>query len=222
LSDADQAADTGQFPVAAICLDVLRSRGETLATAESLTAGQVCATLATVPGASDTLRGGLAAYATDVKSSVLGVDAALIERHGVVSAECAEAMAWRGRDLFAADWAVATTGVAGPATQDGRPVGTVYVAVAGPRDGAVASAVRALSLPGDRAAVRQGAVDRALELLLETVARAGGARGHAGQWVPTTRVDGGPEAPPGSLGSQPPARGPVSGTRRQHSRGADP
>jgi nicotinamide-nucleotide amidase len=197
LSDADQAAATGPFPTAAICLDILRSRGETLATAESLTAGLVCAALATVPGASDSLRGGLAAYATDVKSSVLGVDAALIERHGVVSAECAEAMAWRARDLFAADWAVATTGVAGPAMQDGRPVGTVYVAVAGPRDGAVDSAVRGLSLPGDRAAVRQGAVDRALDLLLETVAREGGARGQAGRMVPMTRVDGVPGGPAG-------------------------
>jgi nicotinamide-nucleotide amidase len=176
LSDADQAADTGQFPVAAICLEILRSHGQTLATAESLTAGLVCAALATVPGASDCLRGGLAAYATDIKSSVLGVDATLIERHGVVSAECAEAMARCARDLFPADWAVSTTGVAGPAEQDGRPVGTVYVAVAGPRDGAVASAVRALSLPGDRAAVRQGAVDRALVLLLETLAREGRAR----------------------------------------------
>jgi nicotinamide-nucleotide amidase len=163
--------------VAAACIDSLRSRGETVATAESLTAGLVCATLATVPGASDCLRGGLAAYATDIKSSVLGVDAALIERYGVVSAECAEAMARCARSLLAADWAVSTTGVAGPTEHDGRPVGTVFVAVAGPPGGEIRSALRALSLPGGRQEVRRGAVDEALGLLLEVASGGGDSRG---------------------------------------------
>lgn len=152
--------------VAAACLEALRARGETLATAESLTAGLVCATLASVPGASDCLRGGLAAYATDVKSSVLGVDPALIDRHGAVSAECAAAMARCATRLFGADWAAATTGVAGPTEQDGRPVGTVFVAVAGP---AGESEVGALALSGDRAFIRRAAADAALELLLAHV-----------------------------------------------------
>ncbi len=78
------------------CLDQLRTAGHTLATAESLTAGLVSATLAAVPGASDVLRGGVVAYASDVKIAVLGVDPALVATHGVVSAECARAMAQRG------------------------------------------------------------------------------------------------------------------------------
>jgi nicotinamide-nucleotide amidase len=158
-------------PVAADCLDALRARGESLATAESLTAGLVCATLASVPGASDSLRGGLAAYATDVKASVLGVDSTLIDRFGAVSVECATAMAQCARRLFAADWAVATTGVAGPTEQDGRPVGTVFVAVAGPVGDPV---VGSLMLAGDRDRVRRGAVHRALALLSRALADPGG------------------------------------------------
>jgi nicotinamide-nucleotide amidase len=161
LSQADPAKPD---PAAVACLDALRARGETVSTAESLTAGLACATLATVPGASDCLRGGLAAYVTDVKASVLGVDAALIEQYGAVSAQCAAAMAHAARVLFASDWAVATTGVAGPAEQEGQPVGTVFVAAATPHDVAV---TRELSLAGSRDDVRRGAVRAALDLLLE-------------------------------------------------------
>jgi nicotinamide-nucleotide amidase len=156
--------DAGDL-VAGRCLDVLRDRGQTLATAESLTAGLVCATVASVPGASDCLRGGIAAYATDVKTSVLGVDPGLIAAHGVVSAECAASMADRARALLGADWAVATTGVAGPTGQDGQPVGTVYVAVAGP----AAAVVRRLATDGTRGQIRRAAVDAALGLLLESL-----------------------------------------------------
>jgi PncC family amidohydrolase len=152
--------------VAAACLDALRDRDQSLATAESLTAGLVCATLASVPGASDCLLGGLAAYATGVKSSVLGVDPALIERHGVVSAECAKAMAESACRLFGADWAVATTGVAGPAEQDGRPVGTVYAAVA---ERAGSAQVRHLALAGSRDHIRRQAAQAALSMLLDQV-----------------------------------------------------
>jgi nicotinamide-nucleotide amidase len=159
--------------LAAACLDALRSRGQTLATAESLTAGLACATIASVPGASDCLRGGLAAYASDVKTSILAVDQTIVDSHGVVSAQCALEMAGRAQDLFDADWAVATTGVAGPTEQEGRPVGTVYVAVAGPE----ADAVRGLSLTGDRDAIRTGAVRAVLQLLLDAVVRAGPVSG---------------------------------------------
>jgi len=166
LSGAESVARTSDSEpdaVAAACLDLLRARHATVATAESLTAGLVCATIGTVPGASDALRGGLAAYATAIKTSLLGVDAVVIDRHGVVSAECAEAMAQCARPLFDADWAVATTGVAGPTEQDGHPVGTAFVAVAGPRGEAV---VRALALSGDRGRIRREAVSAALTLLL--------------------------------------------------------
>jgi nicotinamide-nucleotide amidase len=148
-------------------VDALRARGQTVSTAESLTAGLVCATLATVPGASDCLRGGLAAYATDVKSSVLGVDPDVINRYGAVSAECAEAMAQSARRLFGGEWAVAATGVAGPAEQDGLPVGTVFVAVAGPSGPTVVDALR---LPGGRDHVRREAMEAAMALLLRLVA----------------------------------------------------
>ncbi len=117
---------------AADCLHRLRMLGHTLATAESLTAGLVCATLAAVPGASDVLRGGVVAYASDVKATVLGVDPAVIAAYGVVSAECAGAMARGAATLLQATWAVSTTGVAGPDRQEDKPVGTVHVAVAGP------------------------------------------------------------------------------------------
>ena len=143
------------------CLDALRARGESLATAESLTAGLVSATIAAVPGASDVLRGGLTSYATDVKVSQLGVDAATIARHSVISAEVAEQMAVGARALFGSDWAVSATGVAGPDSQDGHPVGEVYVAVAAAR----LTRIRGLQLAGDRAAIRQQAVDAALALL---------------------------------------------------------
>lgn len=152
--------------VAETCLDALRDRGETLSTAESLTAGLIAATLADVAGASDVLRGGLAAYATETKISVLGVDPLVIERAGVVSAACAEAMAERARLFFASDWAVSATGVAGPTEQDGRPAGTVFVAAAGPD--LVRS--RGLTLSGGRNDIRLASVEAALKLLLDLVA----------------------------------------------------
>ncbi len=148
--------------VASECLSALESRGQTLATAESLTAGLISATLAAVPGASTVLRGGIAAYVTDVKVSVLGVDAAVVRSFGVISAECAVAMAEAARSRFQATWAVSATGVAGPDQQEDRAVGTVYVAVAGPR-GVQATE---LALSGSRQVIRQGSVEAALGLLL--------------------------------------------------------
>jgi nicotinamide-nucleotide amidase len=158
------------------CLHLLQSAGATLATAESLTAGLVASTLAEVPGASDVLRGGLVAYATDVKVSVLGVDARIVDRYGVVSAPCAEAMAVAARDLFGATWAVSTTGVAGPDRQDDKPPGTVFVAVAGPATGGTSPAVHVeqLALAGSRQQIRDGTVVALLDLLAETLARATG------------------------------------------------
>lgn len=132
-----------------------------MAAAESLTAGLITATVASVPGASDVLRGGLAAYATDVKSTVLGVDDRLIDDFGVISRECAVAMAARARVVFDADWAVAATGVAGPDEQDGHPIGEVYVSVAGPDDTDVVQ----LNLDGGRAEIRQATVEQAMALL---------------------------------------------------------
>ena len=139
--------------------------GATLATAESLTGGLVGAAVTSVSGSSAVYRGGVVSYATDVKQSVLGVPAAVVAADGVVSEACARAMAEGARRLVGADYAVSTTGVAGPDLQEGKPAGTAYVAVAGPRG----TLVRALSIAGDRAQVRAGVVAEALGLVLEAV-----------------------------------------------------
>lgn len=141
--------------------------GATLALAESLTGGSVADALVSVPGASACLRGGVVAYATDVKHVVLGVDARLLGRHGAVHPDVAAQMAAGARRVLRADYGVATTGVAGPDEQDGQPPGTVHVAVCGPRRTVVVSAGAGTApVPGDRAAIRTWARDRVLGLLL--------------------------------------------------------
>ena len=139
----------------------LIERGLTVATAESLTGGLLCAELTTVPGSSAVVRGGLVTYATDLKTSLAGVPAELVARHGVVSREVAEAMALGVREACGAVWGIGTTGAAGPDPLDGRPPGTVCIAVAGP-DGAVSAEER---FDGDRAEVRRRTVVAALDLL---------------------------------------------------------
>ncbi|MDR7255218.1 PncC family amidohydrolase [Nocardioides sp. BE266] len=147
--------------VARRVLEVLAVRGETLATAESLTGGMLASRLTDVPGASRSFVGGVVSYATRVKESLLGVPPEVVAQHGVVSGQCAEAMARGVRDRLDATWGVATTGVAGPDSQEGKPVGTVWVAVAGP------SRVEALrlALDGDRSAIREDTWREALSLL---------------------------------------------------------
>lgn len=146
---------------AAAALRALRDRGLTLATAESLTGGALASALVDVPGASAVMRGGIVAYATDVKASVLGVDRDLLASRGAVDPDVAAQMAARVRVLLGADIGLATTGVAGPDPQDGRPVGTVFIAIAdaqGPQ-------VRDVTLEGTRATIRMGTVDAVLEFL---------------------------------------------------------
>jgi nicotinamide-nucleotide amidase len=147
--------------VAAEVLRLLEERGQTVAVAESLTGGLVAAELVEVPGASRTFRGSVTAYATALKHEVLGVDAGLLASRGAVDPDVARQMAEGVRDRLGADWGISTTGVAGPDPQDGQPVGTVFVAVAGP-DGADVSA---LGLTGDRTAIRRASVASVLELL---------------------------------------------------------
>lgn len=158
--------------LAAEVLERLVERGESLAVAESLTGGLLAAQLTAVPGASRAFRGSVTAYATDVKRGVLGVDAALLAERGAVDPDVAGQMARGVRRVLHADWGVATTGVAGPDPQDGQPVGTVHLAVAGPGRTA---AGRALALDGDRAGIRGESVRAALGLLLgELIENAGG------------------------------------------------
>ncbi|GAA2448050.1 CinA family protein [Streptomyces macrosporus] len=149
-------------------LKLLKDRGQTVAAAESLTGGLVAAELTEAPGASATVRGSVTAYATAVKHEVLGVDGALLEERGAVDAEVARRMAEGVRRVLGADWGLATTGVAGPEPQDGQPVGTVYVAVAGP-DGSergLRTVARRLSLDGDRKEIRDASVREVIRLLL--------------------------------------------------------
>ncbi len=142
-------------------LETLVERAETLSTAESLTGGMLAAQVTAVAGASRSFVGGVVSYATDVKQALLGVPPTLLARHTVVSGECAIAMATGVRELLGTTWGVATTGVAGPDEQDGHPVGTVWVAVAGPGG----SWSRQLALSGTRSEIRETTCLEAMGLL---------------------------------------------------------
>jgi nicotinamide-nucleotide amidase len=155
LSD-DTRAMAGQV------IALLRDAGQTVAAAESLTGGLVVAGLTTVPGASYAVRGGIVAYATDLKAALLGVDQAMLDVHGAVYPGVAAAMADGARQRLNATFGVGTTGVAGPDPQDGQPVGTVHIAVSADGD----TVVRTLALDGDRDRIRRLTVEQSLALLL--------------------------------------------------------
>jgi PncC family amidohydrolase len=140
---------------------LLQERGHTVATGESLTGGRLAAALTTVPGASKSYVGGVVAYATSVKETVLGVPAALVEQYGVISAECALAMARGAAGVTGATWGIGTTGVAGPDLQEGKPAGTVHVGLVGPG----ASRGLALELVGGREAIQDRTCEVALSAL---------------------------------------------------------
>lgn len=132
--------------LAADIISALRRHKETLALCESLTAGLGTATIAAVPGASDVLRGGLVTYATDLKESLAGVPEEILDLHGPIHSATARHMARGAKTACGANWGVALTGVAGPDSQDGHPVGEVYVAVSGPRRTAATRAAGILAL----------------------------------------------------------------------------
>ena len=138
---------------------LLRAGGHTIATAESLTGGRLAVHLTDVPGASETYLGGVVTYATEVKSSVLDVPAEVIDEHGVVSAECAKAMATGVRGLTGASFGVSTTGVAGPTEQEGKAPGTVFVGISGPG----LLEVVELGLTGERKEIQEQTCVKALE-----------------------------------------------------------
>ena len=142
---------------------LLAERSETFATAESLTGGLVAATVVEIPGVSAVFRGGLVVYATDLKHALAGVPEALLAERGPVDPDVALALAAGARQRCGADWGVATTGVAGPDPQDGKPVGLVYVAVAGPPG----ATVRELRLNGSRAEIRGASAAAVIDLLTD-------------------------------------------------------
>ena len=143
----------------------LGSRGIMLATAESLTGGDLGALITAIPGASQTYLGGVISYATEVKVKLLGVSEHTVDTDGVVSEQCAREMAAGVRDLLGADIGVSTTGVAGPMPQEDKPVGLAYVGVAY-GDDVRAREVRA---DGSRWDIRRAVVSAAMDLLAETV-----------------------------------------------------
>jgi nicotinamide-nucleotide amidase len=141
----------------------LTARAQTVATAESLTAGLVCAELTGVPGASAAVRGGLIVYATELKAELAGVDPELLARTGAVHPDVATQLAAGAKSRCGADWGLGLTGVAGPDPQDGVAPGTVFIGLAGPG----VAVVREFAFEGDRAAVRAASVAAALDLLGE-------------------------------------------------------
>lgn len=150
-------------PAGADLVARLAAAGQTVAVAESLTGGLVAAALTEVAGASAVVRGGVLAYATDLKSRLLGVDEELLAQQGAVDADVAVQMAAGVRTLLGATYGLSTTGVAGPSQVDGKPVGTVFVAVVGPG----VSRAEQLSLSGSRGDIRASSVQAALALLAQ-------------------------------------------------------
>ena len=157
---------------AAELVALLTERGLTIATAESLTGGAVCSALVAVPGASVVVRGGVVAYAPEVKCDVLGVPEVLVAQVGTIDARVARAMAEGVRARLAADVGIATTGNAGPDASEGKPVGRVHVAVA-TADGTHDAQ---LDLHGDRDAIRQETVAALLSQALATLTSEPGGR----------------------------------------------
>ncbi|MFT4306037.1 MAG: CinA family protein [Microbacterium sp.] len=151
-------------------VDRLRELGWTVAVAESLTGGLLVASLVDVPGASACVRGGIVAYDSALKHSLLGVDAGFLAEHGAVQPRVARQMADGVREAAAVEGVpahvgVSTTGIAGPASPDGQPVGTVHIGVSTP----LGTRVETLVLSGTRERIREQSVRRALRLVLDAL-----------------------------------------------------
>lgn len=175
------------------CHELLVGRNETVATAESLTGGLLGAALTERSGTSASFRSGVIAYAVDQKAALLGVSERLLAEVGPVHPDTASAMAVGVRERLSATHGLATTGVAGPEPHGDRPVGTVYIAWAGPDGG---STVRHLRLSGTRQQIRDEAVRSALDLLRsvledtqESVSACRPGPGYGGSQIQGDRVD---------------------------------
>jgi nicotinamide-nucleotide amidase len=148
--------------LAATVIAQLTARGQSVATAESITGGLIVGRLTEIAGASMVVRGGLVVYATDLKTRLAGVPADLIAQAGVVSEATARGLAAGARAACLADWGIGVTGVAGPGPSDGVPAGTVWLGVAGP----AGEWAERLDLAGDRATIRTAVVHTALAALV--------------------------------------------------------
>jgi nicotinamide-nucleotide amidase len=161
---------------AAVVHGLLLEGGQTVATAESLTGGGLGRLLTETPGSSATYVGGVVAYATRLKVALLGVPEHVVEQHGVVSPECALAMARGVRELAGATYGISTTGVAGPDAQEGRPVGTVFVGIVGPDT----ATTLALELVGSRHEIRERTGAEAVSALRAILGKSPGNNGSLG------------------------------------------
>ena len=154
--------EVGPRSMAEVVIDLLRAKKQTISFAESCTGGQAAAQFTDIPGVSAVFRGGIIAYDNKIKQQILGVSRSILEQEGAVSEACAIAMAIRCRDMFETDFAVSITGIAGP---DGgspeKPVGLIYLAVAGP-DGQES---RRLQMRGSRECIRKVSALNAYDLL---------------------------------------------------------
>ncbi|KAJ3577227.1 hypothetical protein NPX13_g3341 [Xylaria arbuscula] len=157
--------------IASNVIRLLRESNETVGVAESLTAGGVMTALTSVPDASAAFRGGIVSYATQLKQLLLNVDTELIAREGVIHADVAVQMAEGARRATTFDdtpttWGIGTTGVAGPDSQDGKPVGTVFIGITSPYG---TEAWGPFSFPGTRERVREATVAEALARLRDAL-----------------------------------------------------
>ena len=152
------------FSLSSAVAERLGAGRQTVAVAESCTGGMLGAAFTDVPGSSAYFRGGVIAYADDVKRRQLGVPAALLEAHGAVSAQAAAAMATGVRALLQADIGLSVTGVAGPAEEEHKPAGLTFIGLA---DGAAEATTRSYRWQGDRWSNRRQSVRAALQLLLD-------------------------------------------------------
>ena len=135
----------------------LAGRGETISVAESLTAGGLANMLTSASGSSAVFVGGITAYRNEIKSTMLDVDPAIIEKNTVVSEDVANAMGDGARKVFGTTWAISTTGAAGPDPLEGHQPGSVWIAIRGPINQAIQ-----LNLEGNREQVRNGTISTAI------------------------------------------------------------
>ncbi len=146
---------------------LLRQGGWTIATCESITGGGIGAALTAVPGASEVFRGGLITYATDLKTSLAGVDAGFVAANGVINERTAKEMALGAAWHCRSDVGLSATGVAGPDPQDGFEPGTVWLGLALPAPWDDRIRARRLQLAGDRETIRASCVAAAVSWLAE-------------------------------------------------------
>ena len=148
--------------------EALELQGQMMATAESCTGGLIASSIVDIPGSSAVLAGGIVAYQNEIKVKLLDVSAETIDKYGVVSAETVREMAEGARKRFGCEWAVSTSGIAGPGgAEPGKPVGTVWIAVASSLQNEAFCEI----FSGDRNNVREKSVYKAMQLLLNSINR---------------------------------------------------